>query len=163
MTFGTSRFNSCIWILIGLGVFTAAAAAQRVGGVPGSTPRNIPPANRTPGVPDAASQPIFISGKVMLEGGGTLPEPVAIERVCNTTRRREGYTDNKGQFEFQLGLNTSFQDASESDGRSTAITQPRPGNSQVRRPLNDLSNCEFRAILPGYQSSVAIIRSVGDT
>lgn len=162
MTASASRFKRWIWVLVVFGGFSAVALAQRIG-VPGNQPRNLPPSNRTPGVPDVTAQPIFISGKVMLEGGGALPEPVAIERICSTTRKREGYTDNKGQFEFQLGLNTSFQDASESDGRTPAPTQIRPGSSPTRRPLADLSDCEFRAILPGYQSSVAIIRSVGDT
>jgi Tfp pilus assembly protein PilF len=106
---------------------------------------------------------VFISGKVLLEGGGALSEPVAIERVCNNTVRREGYTDVKGQFQFQLGLNPTFQDASESsDSRITTPSPSRSSGSQARRPM-DLSGCEFRAVLAGYQSSVAPIRTSGDT
>src|SRR5262249_21618287 len=108
-------------------------------------------------------QPLFISGKVLLEGGGTLSEPVAIERVCNNLVRREGYTDTKGQFQFQLGVNPTFQDASESsDSRLTPNAPSRSAGSQGRRPM-DLSGCEFRAVLAGYQSSVALIRNSGDT
>jgi predicted Zn-dependent protease len=103
---------------------------------------------------------VFVSGKVLLQGGGALPETVPIERVCNSVSRREGYTDTKGQFEFQLGLNTTFQDASESDSRITPASTPRPGGSASRRPL-DLTGCELRAVLAGYQSSVVILRLTG--
>jgi Flp pilus assembly protein TadD len=100
---------------------------------------------------------VFVSGKVLLQGGGALSEPVAIERVCSGVTRREGYTDVKGQFEFQLGSNTTFQDASESDSRTSATSPGRPGNSGGRRPM-DLSGCELRAVLAGYQSSIVILR-----
>jgi Tfp pilus assembly protein PilF len=107
---------------------------------------------------------MFISGKVLLEGGGALSEPVAIERVCNSVIRREGYTDLKGQFQFQLGANPTFQDASESSDSRLAPVAPSRGasRSQARRPT-DLSGCEFRAVLAGYQSSAAVIRTTGDT
>lgn len=105
---------------------------------------------------------MFVSGKVMLEGGGTLLEPVAIERICGGVIRREGYSDSKGQFEFQLGLNIGFQDASENDSRLNPGTVSRPGSNANRRPM-DLTGCEFRAVLAGYQSSTAILRTSGDT
>ena len=63
------------------------------------------PAIAPPNTPDITlqRQPIFISGRVLLDGGMAPPEPVLIERVCNGMSRREGYTDGKGHFEFQLG------------------------------------------------------------
>ena len=36
---------------------------------------------------------MFISGKVVLEGGGTLLEPVAIERICGDHDRRACLVD----------------------------------------------------------------------
>ena len=53
-------------------------------------------------------------GKVALQGGVAITEPVAIERVCNGAVRREGYTDFKGNFEFQLGQGTEARDVTES-------------------------------------------------
>jgi hypothetical protein len=55
-----------------------------------------------------------VRGKVALQGGVAITEPVAIERVCNGAVRREGYTDFKGNFEFQLGQGTEGRDATES-------------------------------------------------
>jgi Tfp pilus assembly protein PilF len=159
MSPGSCRFSTLIAFVIAL--LPPAATAQRGGSTSSSPSRNIP-STRTPGTPDSSTKPLFISGKVMLEGGGALPEPVAIERVCNGTVRREGYADVKGQFEFQLGLNITFQDASENDSRITPTSPSRSGNNG-QRPL-DLSGCELRAVLAGYQSSVVILRITdGDT
>jgi hypothetical protein len=145
---------------VGIILLAQLAAAQRGStGSSGTTSRTVTPP-RTTTTPDASIQPVFVSGKVLLQGGGALPEPVPIERVCNSVSRREGYTDTKGQFEFQLGLNTTFQDASESDSRITPASTPRPGGSASRRPL-DLTGCELRAVLAGYQSSVVILRLTG--
>jgi Tfp pilus assembly protein PilF len=145
---------------VGIILLAQLAAAQRGStGSSGTTSRTVTPP-RTSTTPDASIQPVFVSGKVLLQGGGALPESVPIERVCNSVSRREGYTDTKGQFEFQLGLNTTFQDASESDSRITPASTPRPGGSASRRPL-DLTGCELRAVLAGYQSSVVILRLTG--
>jgi len=145
---------------VGIILLAQLAAAQRGStGSSGTTSRSVTPP-RTTTTPDASVQPVFVSGKVLLQGGGALPEPVPIERVCNSVSRREGYTDTKGQFEFQLGLNTTFQDASESDSRITPASTPRPGSSASRRPI-DLTGCELRAVLAGYQSSVVILRLTG--
>jgi hypothetical protein len=145
---------------VGIILLAQLATAQRGStGSSGTTSRTVTPP-RTTTTPDASIQPVFVSGKVLLQGGGALPETVPIERVCNSVSRREGYTDTKGQFEFQLGLNTTFQDASESDSRITPASTPRPGGSASRRPL-DLTGCELRAVLAGYQSSVVILRLTG--
>ena len=154
---GSCRFST--WIALVIALFASAATAQRGGSTSSSPSRNIP-STRTPGMPDSTTKPLFISGKVMLEGGGSLPEPVPIERVCNGTVRREGYADTKGQFEFQLGSNLTFQDASENDSRITPASQSRSGSNNGLRPL-DLNGCELRAVLAGYQSSTVILRAIG--
>ncbi|HKR94113.1 MAG TPA: tetratricopeptide repeat protein [Candidatus Angelobacter sp.] len=158
MNLSSSRFRALV--LFGITALTSAAIAQRgTSSSSNGSSRAIPP-NRSNTT--ASIQPIFISGKVMLEGGGAIPEPVAIERVCNNVNRREGYTDSKGHFEFQLGTNSAFQDASESSGRITANPETHSGLSQEQR-LMSMSGCEFRAVLAGYQSSVALVRTGDDT
>ncbi|HEY2171518.1 MAG TPA: tetratricopeptide repeat protein [Candidatus Angelobacter sp.] len=152
------RFVICMTLVT---VGAVSAGAQRGGSTSsGTTSRSSAPSTRTPGTPDANSRPLFISGKVMLQGGGALPEPVPIERVCNGTVRREGYADTKGQFEFQLGLNLTFQDASENDSRITPASPSRSGSSTNLKAL-ELNGCELRAVLAGYQSSVVTLRVTG--
>lgn len=158
MTTSTSRCKG--WVLAGVVLMAMAAEGQRGGsGAANNRSRSGTPSH-APSTPDISSQPLFVSGKVLLEGGGALPEPVPIERVCNSVPRREGYTDSKGQFEFQLGVSITFQDASESDSRTISNTQSRTGNS--RRP-QDFTGCELRAVLAGYQSSVIVLRTTPDT
>jgi Tfp pilus assembly protein PilF len=158
MAFRFRSFVTCtVFVIVLLG---SAAPAQRGGSTNSGTPSRSAPSTRTPGTPDVSSRPIFVSGKVMFHGGGALPEPVPIERVCNGTVRREGYADTKGQFEFQLGMNLTFQDASENDGRITPTSQSRSGSNTSLRAL-DLNGCELRAVLAGYQSSVVVLRITG--
>ena len=158
MDLGFSQFR--IWVVVGIAVFAQAATAQRGSTGSSNTPSRTTSTSRTPTAPDPSTRPVFVSGKVLLENGGALPETVAIERICNGVNRREAYTDVKGQFEFQLGLNITFQDASESDTRTTPNSTPRSGNSISQRPF-DLTGCELRAVLAGYQSSVVILRTTG--
>jgi Flp pilus assembly protein TadD len=158
MDYGSFRFRACL--LLGIVVLAQTALAQRGSGSSGASNRTGSP-SRAPG-PDPSAQPMFVSGKVMLEGGGSIAEPVAIERVCNGTIHREGYSDSKGQFSFQLGVNPGFQDASETDSRTSANSQPRSASNNGRSPVN-LTGCEFRAVLAGYQSTVAALRTAGET
>jgi Tfp pilus assembly protein PilF len=160
MELGSFRFS--IWVALVMALLAPAATAQRGGGSTNSTssPSRGSSSTRTPGAPDSAARSVFISGKVMLQGGGVLPEPVPIERVCNGTVRREGYADMKGQFEFQLGVNLIFQDASENDARIGPNSQSRTGSNNGQRPP-ELNGCELRAVLAGYQSSVVILHSPG--
>lgn len=150
-------------VVLGLALISQSAAAFQRGAPPGSggIPNrtsgnpNLPPPNLP--IPDT-SQPTFISGRVMLDGGGAPSEPVAIERMCNGNVRREGYSDSNGHFQFQLGQNVGFHDASESNQSQFPIDRP---NSQRQGPelrRLQLQGCELRAALAGFQSSTVPIR-----
>jgi tetratricopeptide (TPR) repeat protein len=142
------------------------------GGFPGNTPGNIPGGNTRSPFPDNRQQnpdfdrmenrPIFLSGKVRMEDGSAPPESVTIERVClnRGTPIPEGYTDSKGNFSFQLGQRLGMMpdasineaDASMGGGRNNpfgGMGGRGAGMSQI-----DLTNCEIRANLPGYRSTI---------
>ncbi len=102
-----------------------------------TAPTNIPS-------PDI-SRPIYISGRVVLDQGNVVTEPVAIQRVCGGTVHRETYSDTHGNFSVLIGENITFQDASESN---TML-----GNRNSTLSTRNLWNCEIRAELPGYSSS----------
>lgn len=162
MTIGFPRIARALLLMFLSAIFLCVAAvAQRSAG--SANPSRGSTTSRTPTTPDLSTQPAFIAGKVMLDGGANLPEPVAIERLCNGSVRREGYTDFKGHFQIQLGTNFGFQDASENDPRSASgQIQKTPGQSGSRSPVN-LTGCEFRAVLAGFQSSTVMLRSAGDS
>lgn len=103
--------------------------------------------------------PLYVSGNVIIEGGSSPPAAVAIQRVCNGLMRREGYTDAKGRFQFQLGSETE-QDASEND---TRISNPQQMKSSGQAGRPNYQGCELRALLPGFLSSSVPLRiTAGD-
>src|SRR5580765_136952 len=79
-----------------------------------TTPTNTNPTNPTQTPTVSITQPIFVSGRVMMEDGTPPPDRVVIETVCNGSPHGEGYTDTKGYFSIELGgRNAIMQDASE--------------------------------------------------
>ncbi len=128
--------------------------------IPSTNPRNTPQ-QQTP------QQPIFLSGRVLLEDGTPPPETVIIESVCGTSQHNEGYTDSKGYFSIEFGRRMGvLQDASETStpgfGNGGGFGGP-PGMSGSAGPgfgggMSSASadmrtfNCELRAKLAGYRS-----------
>lgn len=129
---------------------------------PGNTnPNTI--GNQPPAPSPGLTQPIFLSGRIMMDDGSEVPRNVVIERVCGATVRAEGHTDSKGYFNIQLGANNTdaLQDASSSGlddfGRPGNFGQAGPqtnslGPNGYNRQL--LLNCELRARVPGYESQM---------
>lgn len=128
------------------------ADAQKPGG---GKPAGIPnsPATTTT-VDPSLMAPVYVSGNVMLEGASVPPEPVTIERICSGMLHREGYTDARGQFQFELGRKIE-QDSSENDS-STGNSRQFKTYGAVNIPR--FEGCELRAVLPGYQSTTVPIR-----
>jgi tetratricopeptide (TPR) repeat protein len=115
-------------------------------------------------------QPIFVSGRVLLEDGTPPPEFATMETVCNGQPHAEGYTDSKGYFSLELGRRAGvLQDASESSndvgfgggmgdmgfpgGVRTNSGSAGPATMRMNSDLR-LMNCELRARLAGYRSQV---------
>jgi Tfp pilus assembly protein PilF len=103
---------------------------------------------------------VFVSGKVLLQGGGAAQQ-VLIERICSGMVRREGYTNSKGTFQFELGRNSAERDASQGDSDrmvANKLARSTPaGGSEIR-----FDDCELRASLPGFVSSLVPMRVEGD-
>jgi tetratricopeptide (TPR) repeat protein len=155
MSVNSSRFRLAITIGV-LTSLTASMSGQKGRG--GGTVPQPPPTQ------PAITQPVFISGKVLVEGGTAPPGPVAIERVCNGTARKQSYTDNSGSFQFQLDQNLVFQEASETTANPDMFPSSSQGSSQGRDVLKQrYDGCEIRAVLPGFISSSAVLRLQSST
>src|SRR4051794_27349900 len=131
-----------------------------------TTPPTVPnqPTQTQQQQPQSLPQPIFISGRVMMEDGAPAPN-VVIERVCSGSPHSEGYTDSRGYFSIQLGgQNTAvMHDASED---MTGFNRNSPGGlggfggsggsgaSSAFGSDNRYIDCELRARMPGYRSQV---------
>ncbi len=149
----------------------AAPAATNTGGaqVPSSTKSNnsktAPSKEQPKGGQFLYRIPIF-TGNVVLASGEVPTERVLIKRVCARQTYNEGYTDAKGYFNFQPGVNTQFDLMHASVGSSVgntvfgAPTIPRP-----ELPTNgvEIEGCSLVAEAPGYRASpILLSRSRSD-
>lgn len=147
------------------------------GGGQGDTNRNDPFSQQQQQSPfEQQQRPLYLSGQVMIAGGGPVPEPVTIERICDGRSIPEAYTDSKGRFSFEVGGNLSLaiSDASVGGGAFSPTGRIQPGNFggafRTGRSgggglgMVDLAGCELRAVLPGYRSDMIQLgrRSVFD-
>ncbi len=110
--------------------------------------------------PTILRQPVYLSGKVVLDDGTPPPDTAVIETVCNGVVRRQAYTDSKGRFSFQVGQNTNMMmDASVS---SVDMPFPRGGMASGGAGMGrnsgyagqEMAGCELRASLPGFRSDL---------
>ena len=126
--------------------------------------------NPQPTIPNTSTgmqMPIAVSGRVMVDDGTPPPDAAVIERVCNGSIHAEGYTDPKGYFAIELGMDQAvMQDASMSGGVFNGNGGRIPGQTQMSSGLGGggmsdqrYRNCDLRASLPGYHSQVV---SLGD-
>jgi tetratricopeptide (TPR) repeat protein len=151
-----SRFGLTVLLLAAPGLLQG----QTRGGGTRSTNSGTAIGSIAPSIPEISAQPIFISGKVLIDGGGPPSEPVAIERVCDGIARRQGYSDTRGSFQFRLDQSPQFQDASETNSSRTSLAGV---NTNSRAALRlQYQNCEFRAIFPGFLSTTLPLRLQGN-
>jgi Tfp pilus assembly protein PilF len=153
MLFSASRF--CLAPLI-IASLVPCAVAQRGGDPHAGGAVDLPSAGSPIMERNTDPRSVFISGKVILQGGGPTGR-VAIDRICGGTVRREGYTNNKGSFQFELGRNSLDRDASQADSDRMVSNRnarfPPAGGSDIR-----YDDCELRASLPGFISTTVPMR-----
>ncbi|MGI9101083.1 MAG: tetratricopeptide repeat protein [Terriglobales bacterium] len=138
-------------LLIGFTVLSMVSAATAQTTAPIDRPVVV-----TPGLSEPKSRGLYISGRVLFEDQTVPPAGVYIERVCNTRARREGRTDTKGNFSFQLGLSTdTSQDAT--FGTASLAPGATEAEATASATARTLRNCELRAVLPGYRSDIIFL------
>jgi Tetratricopeptide repeat len=93
---------------------------------------------------------MLLQGRVATSDGTSVPNDVLVERVCNARVRQQVHTNSRGDFSMQLGSRVdSIVDAS-GDGPS----QDGGKDSELGIPRRELANCELRATVSGFSSSV---------
>jgi tetratricopeptide (TPR) repeat protein len=139
-----------------MGVFVPAALAQK-------PPAPAPPPSTPPGRPanpfgiPQPNQPredlvMFLLGRVRAADGTAIPNDALVERVCNTGVRQQVHVNPAGEFSMQLGSrNDSYLDATAEPLGQEGVNRK---NSEMGIPRLELANCELRASVSGYSSSV---------
>jgi len=152
--------------LIAVLLFPVSTAIAQRGSVNDPThsggPVDMPSAASPIAEANSNARAVYVAGRVMIAGaGGATADHVLIERVCNGMVRHEGYTDSRGEFQFELGRNQQERDASQDDSDRMVTTRgaaaATSGRSQVR-----FDGCELRASLPGFVSSSVSMRVEND-
>jgi tetratricopeptide (TPR) repeat protein len=124
--------------------------------VSSSNGANLPTA---PGPSPTAS---VLSGRFTLDDGSPPPERVRVELTCNSVARPQGWTDAKGNFSVQLGINNPDELADLTYAKSVeeplspmaAAVAVAPSIDQIPR---DLAGCELSGVLPGYRSAMVLL------
>ena len=135
------------------GTGTTGNGTTGVGRTPSTTPGNTRPTTTTPTI----QQPIFLSGRVVLEDGTTPTDQVVIQTVCNGIPHSEGYADSKGYFSLELGANRGvIQDASEYSSSGSNMGSLTGNNSSSMGGFGGTDRkymgCDLQAKLAGYRS-----------
>jgi Tfp pilus assembly protein PilF len=154
-----SSFRSCLAATFAIATLAPCAFAQRSGDPHSGGAVDLPNAGSPILERNTDPRTVFISGKVILQGGGPTGR-IAIERICNGMVRREGYTNSKGNFQFELGRNSTERDASQTDSDRMV------SNKNARTPLSGGSDmrydeCELRASMSGFVSTTVPMRVFG--
>jgi hypothetical protein len=95
---------------------------------------------------------MFLLGRVAASDGTRVPNDVLVERVCNGAVRQQVHASPNGEFSMQLGSkNDSFLDATGDQPSQNTVNSKTSG---MGVPRSALENCELRASVSGFDSSV---------
>ena len=95
---------------------------------------------------------MFLQGRVATDDGAPVPHDALVERVCDARVRQQVYATSRGDFSMELGsMADSYLDASGDRSPQYGQASKVPGMGISRL---ELINCELRAKVSGFQSSV---------
>jgi tetratricopeptide (TPR) repeat protein len=143
-------------LALAVGFLVPVALGQK----PGPAPPPSAPPSRSPNPVTANSQPVqssqdrvmFLLGRVTTSDATAVPNDALVERICNGAVRQQVHAALNGEFSMQLGSkNDSFVDATADPASRAAVDSQ---NSEMGIPRHALANCELRASVSGFSSSV---------
>ena len=156
--------NVCYAILIIAGMMTAGFAQTQGGGGSsssrgGSTGGTTRPRRSTRPM-DRPRGPMLVQGRVLMEMGQPVPEPVSVELTCGMRPLQVIHTDIGGFFNFNLGgrgmqSNFDFSASSESPASFGGSGSRQMGSTSG--PNGSLRGCELRISVAGYHPINRII------
>ena len=149
------RMRIFVELTLAVGFLVPVALAQKPPAPPPPTPPSRPatstPLNNPPGQP-REDLVMFLQGRVATDDGTPVPHDVLVERVCNASVRQQVYATSRGDFSMELGsMADSYLDASGDRSPEYGQSSKVPGTGISRL---ELTNCELRATVSGFHSSV---------
>jgi lipoprotein NlpI len=151
------RMRFFVELALAMGLLVPVALAQKppAPAPPPFTPPShpaTPTPSGTPPVQPREDLVMFLLGRVATDDGTPVPHDVLVERVCNARVRQQVYATSRGDFSMELGSMTdSYLDASGDRSPQYGQASKVPGMGISRL---ELINCELRATVSGFHSSV---------
>lgn len=165
-----SRLLAFSELAIAMGLLVPTAFAQKPAPAP-------PPSNPSPKSPSAPLNParsssplqpveegvLYVTGQIITDDGSPIPHDLVVERVCNGSVRQQVHASPRGDFSMQMGsMADTFMDASagsdptrDRNSQYGATDRPSQYGTQMGIPRRELINCELRASVSGFRSTVA--------
>jgi tetratricopeptide (TPR) repeat protein len=103
---------------------------------------------------------MFLQGRVATNDGTSMPNDVLVERVCNAKVRQQVHANSRGDFSMQLG--SKFDSMLDASGSGPSQDSLSSKNSEMGIPRRELANCELRASIAGFRSSVINLVDLND-
>ncbi len=100
-------------------------------------------------------RPVYLSGRVLTDGGEPPPDRVVVKMNCGGGARPQAYTDSKGRFNFQPNSDHTLLAIDASVSTGLRAHAPRTGSFGRM----SLFHCHLIAELPGYRSDRLPMRS----
>ena len=110
--------------------------------------------------------PVYLRGRVVMNAGQPVPEPVSVGLNCGPQFRQAIYTDQKGYFQFTLGAgpqgNMDMSADNDMKGSTTGNTGLPSGLGGRSGMGNRLLGCELQVSVAGYEPLTREITDPGD-
>src|SRR5712692_5883345 len=152
------RMRIFVELALAMGLLVPVALAQKPP-APAPPPPTPPSHPATPSpLSSEPTQPredlvMFLRGRVATDDGTPVPHDALVERVCNNSVRQQVYASSHGDFSMELGtMADSYLDASAERSPQYGQANKVPGTGGISR--RELTNCELRATVSGFHSSV---------
>src|SRR3984893_3833556 len=149
------------------------SSAQKTGSSGSQAPKPQPGGAGSSGQPTGTSQPsnprmqtpLYIKGRVIMNTGEPVPEPVSVGLNCGMRLLQAIHTDAKGYFEFVLGAgpqgNVDMSASNDTIGRADGNTSFSGGFGGVGGfggdPGNRVMGCELQGSVSGERGVAAAL------
>jgi hypothetical protein len=154
-------------LLIALPVSGQKSGGQGTAPPPTSGPIGQPGVN--PQTNPQSQTPTYVRGRVVMDGGQPVPEPVSVALNCGVQSVQAIHTDSKGYFEFVLGSgpqgNMDMSAANDTSGPAIggmSLPGGFGGGGGIGNSGGRLLGCELRISVGGYEPLTKNITDTGD-
>ena len=146
-----------------LALLVAGSSSAQKNGTQGSPPPSQPAnpgsVGRQPGAVQPTSPqmqtPTYVNGRILMETGQPVPEPVSVALNCGMSSLQVIRTDLKGYFQFTLGAgpqgNVDLSASNSSPMAGINGRNPFGGSGGFGTAAGSLTGCELQVSVPGYQ------------